>query len=451
MRASLVLGLLLSSSVAAPVFASEPDVTAPEEPAASGEPAAAAAAPSAEAQLPKTKQELPRNVALSSQGEVVVKQTAQLPVGAASSMIPVQTVLVKSGRAEATLPHQTLERGVILQGPDGILGLSTHGKLTLIVQDAAVVIVASGGDAMVGIGGRFRPLPDGTVRVVDRKTKQGSDSPLLAAPSVAPVARMHVVLDGELSLPLRITPVEGARTYRVQVTSADGERRLDCPSPTDCRLAVASAGSYRVAVEAIDALGLEGRSSPEITFRTLALTSPETHVVEGSLHLEPGERAEFAGTEGLLARYGNAPDTAPATALVGLSGRKPTSIHFIDPAAPTDYAVVPLLPRVLTTRIDIGPSRVVWPEQKVHVRVDVRDLRGTPSDTSGFDAAVTVNSKPIQLAWSRGAGTLEGDVAPQVGPGPWVVRVRVKNQRGIEVARNFLEVIESPRLETASR
>ena len=54
---------------------------------------------------------------------------------------------------------------------------------------------------------------------------------------------------------------------------------------------------------------------------------------------------------------------------------------------------------------------------------------------------MTVNLAPQRVTWKRQGNVMRAVIeAPSNLPGPWVIRISVKNRRGELVGRNFLEV-----------
>jgi hypothetical protein len=65
---------------------------------------------------------------------------------------------------------------------------------------------------------------------------------------------------------------------------------------------------------------------------------------------------------------------------------------------------------------------------------------------------VTLGTTPIDVHWHRDGNVLTTDVAPRSGRGPWVLRIDVKDQHGIPLAHDFLEIAASrPPLHVARR
>lgn len=384
---------------------------------------------------------------LQSGAEAAAGAVSQLPIGAAGARVATQTIHVKSGRVDVLLPGRSKERGVMLLAPEGVSALSTSGHLTLIVEPEVILVAALSSDGLVGIKSRFRPLAPGVVRRIQRATSQFEDHALLGAPRLGAPGQLHLALSGTTSIPLHLTPVAGARSYRVLVSRAASGPALSERFFADPAAAVAEvpeAGNYVAVVHAIDVFGFEGAPSAPLTLHILGLEPGQDLLSHGStIHLEPGQRARLRGAEGLLMRLGNAVDFVPAVASVGLSGQRSTTLEFKDPTDPNSVASVTLVPRLLRSQIDIGPHNVAWPDEPVQISVKLWDGQGAPLESmTDYQATVTVNGQPVTVNWTTEAGTLESTLSPQPGLGPWIVRVSLKNARGLEVIRNSLEVVQ---------
>jgi hypothetical protein len=72
--------------------------------------------------------------------------------------------------------------------------------------------------------------------------------------------------------------------------------------------------------------------------------------------------------------------------------------------------------------------------------------KGQPlASSAGYTAHVSINSEPRKVRWERDGNVMRAVITPpDFMPGPWVLRVEVKNRHGELVGRNFLEVAPSP-------
>lgn len=375
-----------------------------------------------------------------------VAHTIQLPLGKSGAKIPVQTVNVTSGRVEAKFHSAPKQRGVLLQAPGGLAALSTSGALTMIVQGDQVAIVSSDPDTLVGLKGKFRALSPDLVRRVNLRTGEIQDAPRLASPSIQSAKSLHVLLEGGTTIPLSVSPISGAASYVLELRSTEKNApalQSSFRDPSAIAAALPHAGSYTATVYAVDELGIAGASSAPLTLRVLGLAPDQNLVNHGVIHLDADERAQLLGVEGLLMRYGTSPEFVPATSSLGLPSQRATFVEFRDPRDPRASALLSLAPRVLDAHISLGPSYVKWPGESVQIQIQIRDGEGRPaplSQVENFTVVVSVNSREVPLDFQRAPGELKAELPPQSSEGPWVVRVSLKNPKGVELTRNFIEV-----------
>jgi hypothetical protein len=57
---------------------------------------------------------------------------------------------------------------------------------------------------------------------------------------------------------------------------------------------------------------------------------------------------------------------------------------------------------------------------------------------------VTLGVRPMDVAFRHRNGGLSAKVYPQAGAGPWVMRVDVRDQFGMPLGRDFVEIIRGP-------
>lgn len=381
---------------------------------------------------------------LSQDAQVRVAHTSMLPVGPRGAKVPVETVIVQSGRADATLKRGP-SRGVLLQSKDQVQAIATNGRVAFIAKDGMVAVAALEGTALVGQKGLFKPLSEGRVRVFSLTTGGTTDAQVPTAPTIKS-SGLPVTLQGGAEIPLIASPVVGAASYRAYILDQQGAVVAEKTSsdPTALSMLVPKAGNYFAVTQAVDQNGFEGRPSSPLPVRVLGLENANEVVRDGFIYLGPGEAARFAGQEGLLMRYGASTDFVPAPSYVGLPTRKATTLEFRDPKDSRISVVFKLAPRVLKSKIAISPRTGSWPDHDLRLSVRMWDGQGV-SETwmDEYKVVVKVGLVEVPVDWNRNEGYLNATLAPQPGPGPWVVRVSVQDQAGEEVARNFLEVAHS--------
>jgi len=387
---------------------------------------------------------LKRGVVLkvAQHGWADVQFTSTLPLGKHGTPITVENVHVSRGRVDGFAPSDGTA-GVLLHGPGEVQVVTAAGHISMNVGPDRITVATIGGEALVGRSGALKVLPANTVRTFERKVPRFTDHASLPAPD-AEAPGLGLSLGGETSVVLKVKNPDAAASYCGFLFDATGHtvaRSCGQLDPSNIRLTAPAAGAYWASVAAVDAEGLAGALSQPAPVRILGLKDAEKDIQNGSVSLGAGEQLELIGYEGLMMRYGTSPEYCPATATVKTLEQKPTSIEFRNPQKPDDAVVLKLSPRLLKTRIDIGPTHSTWPQDEVKVSIEMWDGHGRPLDNMAEYQIVTkVGISPVQVPFTQQGSALVGVVPPQAGPGPWVVRVSVMDAKGREVKRNFLEV-----------
>lgn len=383
---------------------------------------------------------------LEEQTEYKVRHTASLPVGPRGARVPVETIQVQSGRADAQIPDGAAQ-GVLFESRGNVQAISIGGRLAIVANSSSVSIATLEGDALVGQKGRFKPLQAGRIRHYDLRTGIVSDRALLPAPQ-AETKGLGVALSGGAEVKIQSTRVAGAKKYRAMLLRSDGTLAgpwVESESPQGLAAHVEQAGTYWAVVLAVDEFGFAGQASPPQPTQVLGLSNSSEVVRHGMIFLGPGQSAHIVGQRGLVMRYGTSPEFIPAPSSISLPGRKATTVEFRDPTDPHRFAVFKLAPRLLKTRILVGPAMSVWPRDNVDISVRMWDGHGHPlSWMDDYRLIVKVGVNEVPVDWARGNGELTTVLPPQTGAGPWVVRVSVLDPTGAEIGRNFLEIAPPP-------
>jgi hypothetical protein len=119
-------------------------------------------------------------------------------------------------------------------------------------------------------------------------------------------------------------------------------------------------------------------------------------------------------------------------------------VRLLDPTT-RDELRLQLIPLVERANIRIGTPLSMWPADTIEAVIEMVDASGRAlKSTSNFSPLVTVNLAPQRVTWKRQGNVMRAVIeTPTNVPGPWVIRISVKNRRGELVGRNFLEVARS--------
>jgi hypothetical protein len=176
---------------------------------------------------------------------------------------------------------------------------------------------------------------------------------------------------------------------------------------------------------------------------------PGGYVTGGDIFIGKGQEVRFSNTDGLEMTYEGAGRYVPASEAVSLYRGETTMVSFRIPgsAFPTSAR---LRPRGLYAHVVLGPSRAVWPTDPVQIAVELRSKDGTDiPQWLELKPEVTLGIEPIEVTFTRDGNRLIGTVPPTAVPGPWVVRVEVKDQFGSLLGRDFLEIAKAKPLPPA--
>ena len=115
-------------------------------------------------------------------------------------------------------------------------------------------------------------------------------------------------------------------------------------------------------------------------------------------------------------------------------------VHLRDSSAGTETRLV-LARRQLRADVDLKPKSARWPLDPIDARIVVRDPSGR---IDGAVEPVTIDTMldltPVTVAWQQHGATFVGRISPQPISGPSVVRVVVKDGKGSEIGRGFIEI-----------
>jgi hypothetical protein len=141
--------------------------------------------------------------------------------------------------------------------------------------------------------------------------------------------------------------------------------------------------------------------------------------------------------------YEGAGRYVPASQAVSLYRGETTMVSFRVPGSvyPTTAR---LRPRGLYAHVTLGPRRAVWPNDAVQIAVELRSKAGEAiPQWVELKTDVRLGIEPIEVEFTRSGNRLIGTVPPSVNPGPWVLRVEVKDQFGALLGRDFLEIAKA--------
>jgi hypothetical protein len=199
-----------------------------------------------------------------------------------------------------------------------------------------------------------------------------------------------------------------------------------------------------VRVTAVDATGVESVRPLERAVRVVQVTLPEGGYRDstGAVRFPRGTKLGLTHAEGVEMAYGSARDYVAAPSELELLRAEPRLVRLRASADEPDAKLL-LLPRNARAEVEFGSRAPRWPGHSLPIRVRLKEAGG--GDVPSWIEArprVTVGVEPVDVAFTRDGAWLTGALAPQPGPGPWVVRVEVADQHGFELGRDFVEISE---------
>lgn len=353
-----------------------------------------------------------------------------------------------SGRLEIELPASDAPApltAVQVRGPNRISALVKGGRAVVVTRGRKVSVAAVEGDLLVATGDTWRNLAPGSVR----EFAPGSpprDRALLATPNLALFSAVALRFDEQKALgTARATEVNTAASYDFEVWKAEGAEhalfRQWTMAESTLQVPALPTGSYAVAVRAVDSSGVPSRQSERLPLHVVGAELPSgAKLSNGEVLLSPEHRIRLSAPKNVELGFGQAPDFFPVPDSVGLNRGKPALVRFRPVGSRAELALA-LEPQTLRAQIQIGPSRARWPNDEVTVSIRVVDARGRPVRAeTPVEPLVHLNVTPVPLKWNRTRDLLTTVVPRPVEPGPYVVRVEIRDDQGMVFGRDFLEV-----------
>jgi hypothetical protein len=104
-------------------------------------------------------------------------------------------------------------------------------------------------------------------------------------------------------------------------------------------------------------------------------------------------------------------------------------------------------PRALKADITLGPVWARWPDDAIEMSIAISDPSGR-FDPQSVQPKIEVllGIEPLDIEWKHEGTRFTARLAPRMTTRPEVLRVIVRDQAGVQLGRNFLE-IESANVE----
>lgn len=371
-----------------------------------------------------------------------VPQELQLAPGAKTTTYSFALV---RGRVDVTVPGKPKSAVLCSLGKSSaVIG---PGRAALLTRTDDFTVANLEGDVRTLASDRWQTLPPGTVSHVDN-ARATAPQATLAPPQVSAGQRLWFSAGQPIEVSgFDFTKVERAAEYELRLRGGDAEQVRRVQDGTRLKEAFVglTPGQYELALRSVDAEGIAGPWSKAEPVRVVGVSLPPGgYSAAGDIFIGRGQEVRFSNTDGLEMTYEGAGRYVPASEAVTLYRGETTVVSFRVPGSvyPTTAR---LRPRGLFAHVELGPRRAVWPKDAVQIAIELRNREGEAvPQWLELKTDVKLGIEPIDVAFTRDGNRLIGTVPPPERPGPWVLRVEVKDQFGSLLGRDFLEIASAP-------
>jgi hypothetical protein len=349
------------------------------------------------------------------------------------------------GHVDVSVPVKP--KSAVLASIGKVSAVVGAGQATLVVHGETSTVASSAGDVRTLVSDHWTTLPPGTLEHFGG-AHAGTVEPAVAAPLLTPGQRLWFSPGDPVAIAgIGLSKVDGADYYELRLRAADGteQRRRVLGTRQDDAFTPVLPGQLELSARSVDAEGIAGPWTKSEPVRVVGVTLPPGgYVSGGDIFVGKGQDVHFSHTDGLEMTYEGAGRYVPASEAVSLYRGETTVVSFRVPGSvyPTSAR---LRPRGLYAQVALGPSRAVWPTDPIQIAVELRSKEGEAvPQWIELKTDVRLGIEPIEVAFTRDGNRLVGTVPPTDKPGPWVLRVEVKDQFGALLGRDFLEIAKAP-------
>jgi hypothetical protein len=201
-------------------------------------------------------------------------------------------------------------------------------------------------------------------------------------------------------------------------------------------------GNYYGRVIALDRDGVGSRPSTLAPLRVIAVSTPDGGVVdrEGVVVVAPqGSNVQLSGHTNLEMAVDDHKFRPAASEL-----KVDETPHLVRLRFEGDYGRETRLhvePRALKADITLGPAWARWPDDTIEMSIAISDPSGRfDPESVQPKVEVLLGIEPVDVEWKREGTRLTARLAPRTTTRPEVLRVIVRDQGGVQLGRNFLEI-----------
>jgi hypothetical protein len=350
------------------------------------------------------------------------------------------------GRVDVIVP--TKPKSAVLCSIGKVSAVVSAGQAAITTHGEQTTIAGVEGDVRTLAADHWTTLTPGTLSHFTGEHGSAPE-PVVSAPTLSAGQRLWFSPGDPVAISgFAFGKVPNAHHYELRLRATDGTvqtRTVTGGTRLDDPFAPVLPGQYELSVRSVDGEGIAGRWSKPEGVRVVGVSLPPGgYSAGGDIFIGKGQEVHFSNTDGLEMTYEGAGRYVPASQAVSLYRGETTMVSFRVPGSvyPTTAR---LRPRGLYAHVALGPSRAVWPTDQVQIAVELRSKDGeSVPQWLELKTEVKLGIEPIEVAFTRDGNRLIGTVPPTDKPGPWVLRVEVKDQFGSLLGRDFLEIAKAP-------
>jgi hypothetical protein len=338
-------------------------------------------------------------------------------------------------------------------GKGAMMVRGTHQMAAIVTGEALIsskadtmAIVNHGGKLLATASNSWAELPAQKVRTITKDEAKPSYHDLLPAPAILPSQQASTSVAPAEQLAVAWGPVTGAAGYDLVISRVGDAAPTRFRAGPDERSHVFGrlpAGDYEVRVRAIDADDLHGAEAPPVglTMATVDLPPGAFVSAPGVIQLADEQSLTFGSTANLEVAFDIGTEFSAAPKTFAMRNSTPRTLRLRRRGSTTETQVR-IEPRSLGADIDIGPKKARWPKDNVTIQIRLVNRSGgaVPPGVK-LVPEVKIGLTPLAVDWQGDGLTLRAVIPPQPQQGPTVVRVEVKDQNGLFLGRNFLEIV----------
>jgi hypothetical protein len=367
-------------------------------------------------------------------------------------------VVLQDGELEVRMPPGPKGAHAFLVSTKAGTLTDWRGQLHVMVHRETTSAGIYEGALVVGSNGQGFPVYDGAGILMRKGIDPDKTRGIPAAPEWERSTSLALVPEeARATLEMNWATVAGAASYRIEIATdagmddavlrvATSDAHYSPPEPSPGK-------RYWARVRAVGAEGIVGEWSKPRPVRVLRYKLPEHAFVarDGAVVLPDGASLELSEHDGIEAAYESASRLPRSVELplywtglhgpIRLTADEPVRmVHLRDTELGGETRLL-VARRQLRADVELTPKNARWPLDTIEARVVLEDPSGR-IDVANEPVTVEamLDLTPLPVAWQRRGNTWMGRIPPRPTTRPCVVRVVVKDDRGAEIGRGFVEI-----------